>query len=78
MRLVSIIIAVFCVSQSLTVGASEVPCADSKIVVVAKSDVDREDICLAARKALTFLEPIGLGTNDSVTCSRVLFLSLPL
>jgi hypothetical protein len=71
MRLVSVIIAVFCVSQSLTVGASEVPCADSKIVVVAKSDVDREDICLAARKALTFLESIGLGTNDSVTIKLI-------
>ena len=67
----SLLIVALCAAKPLSVAASEVLCADSKIVVVAKTNADQEDICYAARKTLPFLESIGLKINGSVTIKLI-------
>jgi len=66
-----LLIVVLCAAMPLTPAASEVVCVDSQIVVVAQTDVDHESICLAARKALTFLVSIGLEMRGRVTIKLV-------
>ena len=71
MRFGSLLIVVLYVAMPLSVAASEVLCADSKIVVVGKAHVDQEEACFTARETLSFLESIGLKVNGSVTIKLV-------